>query len=146
MDNQNIDDVSAFTTHRTEEPEKVIIKAIGVGGGGNNAVNHMYREGIKNVSFVNINSDSQALRHSEVPNILEIGDGLGAGNKPEKAKAFAEEATEEINRLFDDDTRMVFVTAGMGGGTGTGAAPVVARVAKERGLLPVGIVTIPLPL
>lgn len=115
MDNQNIDDVSAFTTHRMEEPEKIIIKAIGVGGGGNNAVNHMYREGIKNVSFVNINSDSQALRHSEVPNILEIGDGLGAGNKPEKAKAFAEEATEEINRLFDDDTRMVFVTAGMGG-------------------------------
>ncbi len=143
MDNQNIDDVSAFTTHRMEEPEKIIIKAIGVGGGGNNAVNHMYREGIKNVSFVNINSDSQALRHSEVPNILEIGDGLGAGNKPEKAKAFAEEATEEINRLFDDDTRMVFVTAGMGGGTGTGAAPVVARVAKERGLLTVGIVTIP---
>lgn len=143
MDNQNIDDVSAFSTNRAEEPEKVIIKAIGVGGGGNNAVNHMYREGIKNVSFVNINSDSQALRHSDVPNILEIGDGLGAGNKPEKAKAFAEEATEEINHLFDDDTRMVFVTAGMGGGTGTGAAPVVARVAKERGLLTVGIVTIP---
>lgn len=143
MDNENIDDASVFTHNRAEEPEKVIIKAIGVGGGGNNAVNHMYREGIKNVSFVNINSDSQALRHSEVPNILEIGDGLGAGNKPEKAKAFAEEATDEINHLFDDDTRMVFVTAGMGGGTGTGAAPVVARVAKERGLLTVGIVTIP---
>lgn len=143
MDNENIDDASVFTRNRAEEPEKVIIKAIGVGGGGNNAVNHMYREGIKNVSFVNINSDSQALRHSEVPNILEIGDGLGAGNKPEKAKAFAEEATDDINRLFDDDTRMVFVTAGMGGGTGTGAAPVVARVAKERGLLTVGIVTIP---
>ncbi len=143
MDIQNIDDTSAFIDSRMNEPEKIIIKAVGVGGGGNNAVNHMYREGIKNVSFVNINSDSQALRHSEVPNVLQIGDGLGAGNKPEKAKAFAEEATEEINCLFDDDTKMVFVTAGMGGGTGTGAAPVVARVAKERGLLTIGIVTIP---
>lgn len=144
MDNQNIDDVSEFTTKPLKDvPERIIIKAVGVGGGGNNAVNHMYRQGIKNVSFVNINSDSQALRHSDVPNVLQIGDGLGAGNKPEKAKAFAEEATEDISHLFDDDTRMVFVTAGMGGGTGTGAAPVVARVAKERGLLTVGIVTIP---
>jgi len=143
MDNQNIDDTSEFADARKNEPEKVIIKAVGVGGGGNNAVNHMYREGIMNVSFVNINSDSQALRHSDVPNVLQIGDGLGAGNKPEKAKAFAEEATDEINHLFDDDTKMVFVTAGMGGGTGTGAAPVVARVAKERGLLTIGIVTIP---
>lgn len=144
MDNQNIDDVSEFTTKTLKDaPERIIIKAVGVGGGGNNAVNHMYRQGIKNVSFVNINSDSQALRHSDVPNVLQIGDGLGAGNKPEKAKAFAEEAADEISHLFDDDTRMVFVTAGMGGGTGTGAAPVVARVAKERGLLTVGIVTIP---
>lgn len=143
MEDQNIDDASVFTHSRTEEPETVIIKAVGVGGGGNNAVSHMYREGIKSVSFVNINSDSQALRHSEVPNVLQIGDGLGAGNKPEKAKAFAEDAAEEINHLFDDDTKMVFVTAGMGGGTGTGAAPVVARIAKERGLLTVGIVTIP---
>lgn len=139
--NQNIDDASVFTRH--DEPEKTIIKAVGVGGGGNNAVNHMYREGIKNVSFVNINSDSQALRNSPVPTTLKIGDGLGAGNKPEKARAFAEDATEDIGRLFDDDTKMVFVTAGMGGGTGTGAGPVVARVAKERGLLTIGIVTIP---
>ncbi len=143
MEDQNIDDTSAFGSPVKKEPEKIIIKAVGVGGGGNNAVNHMYREGIMNVSFVNINSDSQALRHSDVPNVLQIGDGLGAGNKPEKAKAFAEDATEEINHLFDDDTKMVFVTAGMGGGTGTGAAPVVARVAKERGLLTIGIVTIP---
>lgn len=141
--NQNIDDASAFAEAHKNDPEPIIIKAVGVGGGGNNAVNHMYREGIKSVSFVNINSDSQALRHSEVPNTLQIGDGLGAGNKPEKARAFAEDATDEINQLFDDDTKMVFVTAGMGGGTGTGAAPVVARVAKERGLLTVGIVTIP---
>ena len=121
--NQNIDDASAFAEAHKNDPEPIIIKAVGVGGGGNNAVNHMYREGIKSVSFVNINSDSQALRHSEVPNTLQIGDGLGAGNKPEKARAFAEDATDEINQLFDDDTKMVFVTAGMGGGTGTGAAP-----------------------
>ncbi|MDE6370902.1 MAG: cell division FtsZ family protein [Duncaniella sp.] len=139
--NQNIDDASVFTRH--DEPEKTILKSVWVGGGGNNAVNHMYREGIKNVSFVNINSDSQALRNSPVPTTLKIGDGLGAGNKPEKARAFAEDATEDIGRLFDDDTKMVFVTAGMGGGTGTGAGPVVARVAKERGLLTIGIVTIP---
>ena len=141
---EKLDDTSAFATNRAvAEPEHCIIKAVGVGGGGNNAVNHMYNDGIRNVSFVNINSDRQALRHSSVPTVLEIGDGLGAGNKPEKARAFAEDATEHINALFDDETKMVFVTAGMGGGTGTGAAPVVARVAKERGLLTIGIVTIP---
>ncbi|WP_300130741.1 cell division protein FtsZ [Duncaniella sp.] len=117
--------------------------AIGVGGGGNNAVNHMYVQGIKNVSFVNINTDHQTLCHSRVPHTLEIGDGLGAGNKPEKARDFAEESADEIAALFDDQTKMVFITAGMGGGTGTGAAPVVARIAKERGLLTIGIVTIP---
>ncbi|MDE6378286.1 MAG: cell division protein FtsZ, partial [Duncaniella sp.] len=144
MDEEKLDDTSAFATNRAHvEQELCIIKAVGVGGGGNNAVNHMYNDGIRNVSFVNINSDRQALRHSTVPNVLEIGDGLGAGNKPEKARAFAEDATEHINALFDDATKMVFVTAGMGGGTGTGAAPVVARVAKERGLLTIGIVTIP---
>ena len=143
MEEQNIDDTSDFTITPKNAPEKIIIKAVGVGGGGNNAVNHMYRDGIQSVSFVNINSDSQALRHSAVPTVLQIGDGLGAGNKPEKARAFAEDATEEIGHLFDDDTKMVFVTAGMGGGTGTGAAPVVARIAKERGLLTIGIVTIP---
>lgn len=143
MDEQ-LDDTSAFAANRPlGEQERCIIKAVGVGGGGNNAVNHMYNDGIRNVSFVNINSDRQALRHSSVPNVLEIGNGLGAGNKPEIARAFAEDATEHINALFDDDTKMVFVTAGMGGGTGTGAGPVVARVAKERGLLTIGIVTIP---
>ena len=127
----------------TGEDEDVIIKVLGVGGGGNNAVNHMYREGIKSVSFVNINTDRQALRNSAVPNTLEIGDGLGAGNKPEKASAFAEDSAEEIAALFDDDTKMVFITAGMGGGTGTGAAPVVAKIAKDMGILTVGVVTKP---
>ncbi|MCI9043205.1 MAG: cell division protein FtsZ [Muribaculaceae bacterium] len=120
-----------------------IIKVIGVGGGGNNAVNHMYLQNIKNVSFVVCNTDRQALRNSPVPEKLQIGDGLGAGNKPEKARNAAEADIEKIRELFDDETKMVFVTAGMGGGTGTGAAPIVAREAKERGILTVGIVTIP---
>lgn len=142
--NENIDDTSAFTPQTPQPGDGVIIiKAVGVGGGGNNAVNHMYRGGLKNVSFVNINSDRQCLANSPVPVKLVIGDGLGAGNKPEVAEGYAKDAIEDINRLFDDDTKMVFITAGMGGGTGTGAGPVVAQVAKERGLLTIGIVTIP---
>lgn len=119
------------------------IKVIGVGGGGNNAVNHMYLQDIKNVSFVVCNTDRQALRNSPVPVKVQIGDGLGAGNKPEKARDAAERDIDKIRELFDEDTKMVFVTAGMGGGTGTGAAPIVAREAKELGILTVGIVTIP---
>ena len=138
----NIDDTSAFTPS-ADEPDPIIIKAVGVGGGGNNAVNHMFKQDIPQVSYVNINTDRQALRNSLVPNKLQIGNGLGAGNKPEVARAFAEDSAEEIGRIFDDETKMVFITAGMGGGTGTGAAPVVARIAKERGLLTIGIVTIP---
>lgn len=141
--NQDISDSSAFKGNDMASDLACNIMAIGVGGGGNNAVNHMYVQGIKNVSFVNINTDRQALCHSQVPHTLEIGDGLGAGNKPEKARDFAEESAEEISALFDDQTKMVFITAGMGGGTGTGAAPVVARIAKDRGLLTIGIVTIP---
>ncbi|MDE5749978.1 MAG: cell division protein FtsZ, partial [Duncaniella sp.] len=143
--NERLNDASDFniTPSGDEQPESIIIKAVGVGGGGNNAVNHMYRSGLKNVSFVNINSDRQCLNNSPVPVKLVIGDGLGAGNKPEGAQAYAKDAIEDINRLFDDDTKMVFITAGMGGGTGTGAGPVVAQVAKERGLLTIGIVTIP---
>lgn len=140
---QDLSDTSAFKGNNTAPDLACNIMAIGVGGGGNNAVNHMYAQGIKSVSFVNINTDRQALCHSKVPHTLEIGDGLGAGNKPEKARDFAEESAEEIAALFDDQTKMVFITAGMGGGTGTGAAPVVARIAKERGLLTIGIVTIP---
>ena len=119
------------------------IKVIGVGGGGNNAVNHMFKEGIRDVSFVLINTDKQALEQSSIPNCLVIGPGRGAGGRPERARAYAEDNAEHIAQLFDDNTDMVFITAGMGGGTGTGAAPVIARIAKEMGILTVGIVTIP---
>ena len=123
------------------------IMVIGVGGGGNNAINHMYRQDIKGISYVVCNTDAQALSNSPVPERLLIGPtttkGLGAGNKPERAREAAEESAEDIGKLFDASTRMVFITAGMGGGTGTGAAPVVARIAKEKGVLTIGIVTIP---
>ena len=128
------------------EPEKEnsIIKVIGVGGGGGNAVNHMYREGIHDVSFVLCNTDNQALNDSPVPVHLQLGkEGLGAGNKPAKARQAAEETLEDIKNMLNDGTKMAFITAGMGGGTGTGAAPVIARVSKELGILTVGIVTIP---
>ncbi len=128
------------------EPEKEnsIIKVIGVGGGGGNAVNHMYREGIHDVTFVLCNTDNQALNDSPVPVHLQLGkEGLGAGNRPEKARAAAEESMEDIKNVLSDGTRMAFITAGMGGGTGTGAAPVIARISKELGILTVGIVTIP---
>lgn len=128
------------------EPEKVnsIIKVIGVGGGGGNAVNHMYREGIHDVTFVLCNTDNQALSDSPVPVHLQLGkEGLGAGNKPERARQAAEESIDEVRNMLSDGTKMAFITAGMGGGTGTGAAPVVARVSKELGILTVGIVTIP---
>ncbi len=120
-----------------------IIKVIGVGGGGGNAVDYMYRESIKDVSFVLCNTDEQALKKSPIPNKVLLGTGLGAGNRPERAKLAAEEAQSEIETMLDEKTRMVFVTATMGGGTGTGAAPVVARIAKEKDILTVGIVTIP---
>ena len=126
------------------EKENSIIKVIGVGGGGGNAVNHMYREGIHDVSFVLCNTDNQALNDSPVPVHLQLGkEGLGAGNKPERARKAAEETIEDITAMLNDGTKMTFITAGMGGGTGTGAAPVIARVSKELGILTVGIVTIP---
>jgi cell division protein FtsZ len=124
-----------------------IIKVIGVGGGGGNAVTHMYREGIRDVTFALCNTDSQALIKSEVPIKVQLGktitEGLGAGNKPQIAKAAAEESLKDIQKLLSDGTKMVFVTAGMGGGTGTGAAPIVAKAAKDMGILTIGIVTIP---
>ena len=132
-----------FESPETEQKDKVIIKAIGVGGGGGNAVNYMFRQGIKHVSFVVLNTDRQALRQSPVPTKVMIGDGLGAGDRPEVAREAAENDIAKIEALFQDDTRMVFITSGMGGGTGTGASPVVARVAREKGLLTIGIVTIP---
>lgn len=132
----------------TSETPSDRIMVLGVGGGGNNAVNHMYTEArIQGVSFVVVNTDDMALRTSPVPKKLLIGPnttkGRGAGNKPEKAREAAEESAAEIAALFKPETDMVFITAGMGGGTGTGAAPVVARIARERGLLTIGIVTIP---
>ena len=126
------------------EDKHPIIKVIGVGGGGGNAVNHMYREGIHDVTFVLCNTDNQALNDSPVPVHLQLGsEGLGAGNRPERARLAAEESIDDIKNMLSDGTRMAFITAGMGGGTGTGAAPVIARVSKEMGILTVGIVTIP---
>ena len=123
--------------------ENSIIKVLGVGGGGCNAVNYMYRQGIKDVSFLVCNTDSMALEKMSVPAKLQIGPGLGAGGRPQVAHQYAEENEERIKEALDDGTRMVFITAGMGGGTGTGASPVVAKVAHEMGILTVGIVTIP---
>ena len=125
-------------------PTSCIIKVIGVGGGGGNAVNHMYKEGIHDVAFVVCNTDSKALEQSPVPTKLQLGhEGLGAGNRPQKAKEATEESLAEVQRMLDDGTKMVFITAGMGGGTGTGAAPLIAKVAKDMDILTVGIVTIP---
>ena len=139
-----MDDLINFV-YDAEKPS--IIKVIGVGGGGGNAVTHMYHEGIHDVSFVLCNTDSQALFKSDVPKKLQLGktitQGLGAGNRPEKARLAAEESSDDIWKLLNDDTKMVFITAGMGGGTGTGAAPVIAKIAKSMEILTVGIVTIP---
>ncbi|MCC8145373.1 MAG: cell division protein FtsZ [Bacteroidales bacterium] len=129
----------------TETP--AIIKVIGVGGGGGNAVTHMYREGIKDVTFVLCNTDNQALLKSDVPVKIQLGkkitEGLGAGNKPHIAEQAAQESIDDIHKMLNDGTKMAFITAGMGGGTGTGAAPIVAKVAKDMDILTVGIVTIP---
>ena len=129
------------------QEESSIIKVIGVGGGGSNAVNHMFRLGIKGVDFIVCNTDKQALGKSPVPHKIQLGNsltrGLGAGAKPEVGRDSALESIEEIKELLKDNTEMVFITAGLGGGTGTGAAPVIASIAKELGILTVGIVTIP---
>lgn len=124
-----------------------VIKVIGVGGGGSNAINHMFRQGIKGVDFIVCNTDSQALQNSPVPNKIQLGvnltEGLGAGANPEVGQQSAIESVADIEKMLDTNTKMVFITAGMGGGTGTGAAPVIAQLAKERDILTVGIVTIP---
>ncbi|GAB3204526.1 cell division protein FtsZ [Pontibacter aydingkolensis] len=139
--------MTSMYTFDLPSSSKSIIKVIGVGGGGSNAVNHMYSQGIKDVEFIICNTDAQALKSSSVPNKLGIGqnltEGLGAGANPEKGKHAALESKEEIREMLSSDTKMVFITAGMGGGTGTGAAPVIAKVAKELGILTVGIVTAP---
>ncbi|MEP6262441.1 MAG: cell division protein FtsZ [Gillisia sp.] len=124
-----------------------VIKVIGVGGGGSNAINHMFLQGIKGVDFVICNTDAQALDNSMVPNKIQLGvsltEGLGAGANPDVGEQAAIESFEEIKRMLDTNTKMVFITAGMGGGTGTGAAPIIAKQAKEMDILTVGIVTIP---
>lgn len=138
------DDNNEMIDFGEPEKENSIIKVIGVGGGGGNAVNRMYREGIHDVSFVVCNTDAQALNDSPVPVRLQLGkEGLGAGNKPERARQAAEESIDQIKQMLSDGTKMTFITAGMGGGTGTGAAPVIAKVSKEMDILTVGIVTIP---
>lgn len=145
MENQNDinNAVLEFDFKPTQENHS-IIKVVGVGGGGSNAVEHMYETGIEDVSFLIINTDKQALEGSNIPNKLLIGEkGLGAGAKPEIARNFAEQYAETIRQALSDGTEMVFITAGMGGGTGTGAAPIVAQISHELGILTVGIVTIP---
>ena len=136
------------STYKFDLPKrsKSIIKVIGVGGGGSNAVNHMYRQGIKDVEFVVCNTDMQALNSSPVPTKLQIGvtltEGLGCGANPKVGRAAAIESKELIRDMLEG-TKMVFITAGMGGGTGTGAAPIIAKIAKEMDVLTVGIVTMP---
>ena len=124
-----------------------IIKVIGIGGGGSNAVNHMYRQGINGVEFLVCNTDAQALEMSPVPRKIQLGpsltEGRGAGSIPEIGKQAAIENIDDIRNTLKESTKMVFITAGMGGGTGTGAAPIIAGIAKEMGILTVGIVTIP---
>ena len=123
---------------------KHIIKVIGVGGGGGNAVQEMYKTGVKDVNFLVCNTDSQALAESPVPVKVQLGeDGLGVGGDPEKGRLAAEQSMEQIEQMFDKDTQMVIVTAGMGGGTGTGASPLIAKAARENGLLTIGVVTLP---
>lgn len=142
-DIKDIEDTSSFVADINES----IIKVIGVGGGGSNAVNYMYAQQIPYINFVVCNTDKQALQMSSVPTQILIGyditHGLGAGNVPEVGRKCAEVDADKIRELFKDNTEMVFITAGMGGGTGTGAAPVVARIAKECGMLTIGIVTVP---
>ena len=124
-----------------------LIKVVGVGGGGSNAINYMYNQGINGVDFVVCNTDSQALQNSPVPNKIQLGitltEGLGAGADPERGAQAALESMDEINQMLNINTKMVFIAAGMGGGTGTGAAPIIGKLAKDLGILTVGIVTIP---
>ena len=141
----------AFYEHSLEIPSEsnkdVIIKVIGVGGGGSNAVEHMYEMGIQDVDFIVSNTDLQALNDNKVPNKLQLGailtEGLGAGTEPEQGRLAALESEAQIRTILSNDTKMVFITAGMGGGTGTGAAPEIARIAKELDILTVAIVTAP---
>lgn len=139
--------VDGLINFNQDEVSPTIIKVIGVGGGGGNAVEYMYRQGICDVDFVLCNTDYQILEHSKVPIKIQLGktltEGRGAGNRPHVGEAAANESVNEITDLLQHNTKMVFITAAMGGGTGTGAAPVIAKIAKELGILTVGVVTIP---
>ena len=137
------EDTIPFFPEEVEDKMQGIIKVVGVGGGGCNAVNNMYREGVEGVTYAVCNTDSQSLSRSPVPYKIQLGAGLGAGGNPDKGREEAETNINDIVKMLSDGTKMVFVTAGMGGGTGTGAAPVVAGVAKDSGLLTIGVVTIP---
>ena len=139
IDIRDINDTSGFA----EERNDAIIKVVGVGGGGCNAVSYMYNLQIPHINFVVCNTDKQSLEMSPVPNKILLGPGRGAGNKPEVGRQYAEEYQDKIAELFTDKTEMVFITAGMGGGTGTGASPIIARIAKDSGMLTIGIVTVP---
>lgn len=144
MEDTNMTEKELLPFDFEKATKKQIIKVIGVGGGGGNAVKNMFREGIHDVAFALCNTDVQALAASEIPLKVQLGHtGLGAGNAPEVARQAAEDSLESIKALFNDETKMVFITAGMGGGTGTGASPVIAREAKAAGMLTVGVVTIP---
>ena len=137
------EDILPFFDREIKDQMQGIIKVVGVGGGGCNAVRNMYLDKVGGVTYAVMNTDSQSLSRSPVPYKIQLGAGLGAGGNPEQGKRECEESFEDIRKLLSDGTKMVFVTAGMGGGTGTGAAPLVAGIAKEMGLLTVGVVTIP---
>ena len=155
MDNNKAKNITGMSIEEISEQGNFMIgndrtpdiMVVGVGGGGNNAINNMYKQDVKDVAFVVCNTDNQALENSPVSKKLLLGPtitrGKGAGNDPKKAQKAAEESEDDIREMLSNGTKMVFITAGMGGGTGTGAAPVVARVARELGLLTIGIVTIP---
>ncbi len=143
METNNIMPFAFSETESPKDKSQNIIKVIGVGG-GSNAVLNMYKQGVHNVRFAICNTDSQALAQADIPVKIQLGsEGLGVGGKPEKGKEAAEASLDAVKSLFEDDTEMVFITCGMGGGTGTGAAPVIARLAKEKRVLTVGVVTIP---
>ena len=135
------ENINVIPSDWTEENAK--IKVIGVGGGGCNAVSYMYEQGIQGCSFIVCNTDSQSLAKSEVPNKLQLGEGLGAGTNPSKARNAAIQDQERIEAVLGSDTDMLFITAGLGGGTGTGASPVIAKIAKDKGILTVAVVTLP---
>ena len=138
---------SDIVNFQFEKKPESIIKVIGVGGGGGNAVNHMYKLGIRDVDFIVCNTDSQALANSPVPSKVHLGssltEGRGAGNKPGTGREAATENIDDVRKALEPETKMVFITAGMGGGTGTGGAPVIAQLCRELGYLTIGIVTIP---